>query len=126
MDFDAYVEDFNRNDERPMVKRWFTEDVVVEVPGRVLKGQAEWLAAVEASHAGGVRETLQPVAVLQEGDLILAEMDIQYVAAQGHPDFRLGPLEPGVPATYKYFAAYRLRDQRIAHLKLAFWPQRTS
>ena len=126
MDFDGYVQDFNRNDERPMVERWFTEDVVVEVSGRVIRGQADWIAAVEASHAGGVRETLQPVAVLQDGDLILAEMNIEYVAAEGHPGFRLGPLEPGVPATYKYFAVYRLRDQRIAGLKLAFWPEPVS
>jgi hypothetical protein len=126
MNFDGYVEDFNRNDERPMVERWFTEDVVVEVSGRVIRGQADWLAAVEASHAGGVRETLKPVAVVQEGDLILAEMNIEYVAADGHPDFRLGPLEPGVPATYKYFAVYRLRDQKIANLKLALWPEPVS
>ncbi len=126
MDFDGYVQDFNRNDERPMVERWFTEDVIVEVSGRVIRGRADWLAAAEAAHAGGVRETLQPVAVLQERDLILAEMNIEYVAAEGHPNFRLGPLDPGMPATYKYFAAYRLRDQKIAHLKLALWPEPVS
>jgi hypothetical protein len=123
MDYERYVEDFNRNDERATVERWFTEELVVEVPGQVIRGQEDWIAFLEASHAGGVRETLQPVAVLQGDGLVLAEVDIEFVAADGRPDFPLGPLRPGEPATYKFFAVYHLRDDKIARLKLGFWPQ---
>lgn len=122
MDYAAYIEDFNRNDERATVERWFTDDLVVEVPGRVIRGHADWIAFLEASHAGGVRETLQPVEVLQDGDRVLAEVDITFVAEAGRADFPLAPLEPGRPATFKFFAVYHLRDGLIARLKLGFWP----
>ena len=79
MDYERYVEDFNRNDERATVERWFTEDLVVEVPGQVIRGPEDWIAFLEASHAGGVRETLHPVAVLQGDGLVLAEVDIAFV-----------------------------------------------
>src|SRR5919202_6431908 len=99
MDYDAYVEDFNRNDERGTVERWFTDDLVVEFPGQVITGPEPWIAFLEASHAGGVQETLTPVTVLQQGDRIMAEVDITFVAADGRADFPLAPLEPGRPTT---------------------------
>ena len=61
--------------------------------------------------------------VLQEGDRILAEVDITFVTPDGRPDFPLGPLEPGRPSTFKFFAVYHLRGDRIARLKLGFWPE---
>jgi hypothetical protein len=122
MDYAAYIEDFNRNDERATVERWFAEDLVVEVSGQIIRGQEDWIAFLEASHAGGVRETLQPVDVLQDGDRVMAEVDITFVADAGRADFPLAPLEPGQPATVKFFAVYHLRDGLIARLKLAFWP----
>jgi hypothetical protein len=122
MDYERYIEDFNRNDERAMVERWFTEDLVVEVPGQVVRGREDWVAFLEHSHAGGVHETLRPVDVLQQGERILAEVDITFVTAEGRPDFPLGPLPPGVETTWKFFAVYHLRDDVIARLKLGFWP----
>jgi SnoaL-like domain len=123
LDYQAYVADFNRNDERGTVERWFTDDLVVEVPGQVITGPEPWIAFLEASHSGGVQETLTPVTVLQQGDRIMAEVDITFVAANGRPDFPLAPLAPGRPATLKFFAVYHLRDDKIARLKLAFWPE---
>jgi limonene-1,2-epoxide hydrolase len=126
MDYERYIEDFNRNDERAMVERWFTEDLVVEVPGQVIRGREDWVAFLEHSHAGGVQETLQPVDVVQDGDRILAEVDIAFVTPDGRPDFPLGPLPPGETVTFKFFAVYHLRDDRIARLKLGFWPEPVS
>jgi hypothetical protein len=123
MDYERYIEDFNRNDERAMVERWFTDDLVVEVPGQVIRGVEDWVAFLEHSHAGDVHETLQPVLVLQDDGRILAEVDITFETAQGRPDFPLGPLGPGKPSTFKFFAVYHLRDDRIARLKLGFWPE---
>ena len=126
MDYERYIEDFNRSDERAMVERWFTDDLVVEVPGLVIRGREDWVAFLEHSHAGGVRETLRPVEVLQRDDRILAEVDITFVTADGRPAFPLAPLRPGEEATFKFFAVYHLRDERIAHLKLGFWPEPVS
>jgi limonene-1,2-epoxide hydrolase len=123
MDYERYIEDFNRNDERAMVDRWFTEDLVVEVPGQVIRGVEEWVGFLEFSHAGGVRETLRPVEVLQGDGRVLAEVDITFETADGRPDFPLGSLGAGKPSTFKFFAVYHLRDDRIARLKLGFWPE---
>ena len=122
MDYERYIEDFNRNDERATVDRWFTEDLVVEVPGQVVRGRDDWTAFLEHSHAGGVRETLRPVEVLQTGDRVLAEVDITFVTEEGRPDFPLAPLRAGRPTTFKFFAVYHLRDDVICRLKLGFWP----
>jgi hypothetical protein len=123
MDYAAYIEDFNRNDERATVERWFAKDLVVEVPGQVIRGQEDWIAFLEASHAGGVHETLHPVAVLQGDGTVMAEVDITFLAPGGRADFPLAPLEPGRPATFKFFAVYHLREGMIARLKLGFWPE---
>jgi hypothetical protein len=123
MDYERYLEDFNRNDERAMVERWFTDDLVVEVPGLVIRGREDWVGFLEHSHAGGVHETLRPVEVLQDDDRILAEVDITFVTADGRPDFPLAPLPPGVETTFKFFAVYHLRGEQIVHLKLGFWPE---
>jgi hypothetical protein len=123
MDYERYIEDFNSGDERATVERWFTDDLVVEVPGQVVRGVDDWVGFLEFSHAGGVEETLTPVEVLQQDGRILAEVDITFVTQDGRPDFPLGPLEPGRPSTFKFFAVYHLRDDRIERLKLGFWPQ---
>ena len=126
MDYERYLEDFNRNDERAMVERWFTDDLVVEVPGLVIRGREDWVGFLEHSHAGGVQETLRPIEVVQHGDRILAEVDISFVTADGRPDFPLAPLPPGEETTFKFFAVYHLRGEQIAHLKLGFWPEHVS
>jgi hypothetical protein len=35
MDFERYVEDFNRCDARELVERWYADDVVVELAGHL-------------------------------------------------------------------------------------------
>jgi limonene-1,2-epoxide hydrolase len=126
MDFNGYVEAFNTNDEEAMVARWFTDDIVVEIPGLVLRGPAEWIAFLKESHAGGVRETMNPVTVVQEGDRAMAEIEMTFVTAEGRSDFPLGPLSPGEPVTYRFFGVYHLRGEKIARLKFASWPDPVS
>jgi limonene-1,2-epoxide hydrolase len=126
MNFNGYVEDFNTNDERVIAERWFTDDVVVEIPGLVLRGHADWIAFLKDSHAGGVRETMQPVTVVQDGDRVMAELDITFVTAEGRADFPLGALTPGEPATWKFFGVYHLRGEKIARLKFGSWPDAVS
>jgi hypothetical protein len=122
MDFNSYVEDFNTNDERPYTERWFTDDVVVEIPGAVLRGHEEWMGFQQQTRAGGVRETMEPVTVVQEGDRVMAEIHLTFLTADGRPDFPFGPLSPGEPRTWKVFGVYHLRDGKIARLKFASWP----
>jgi hypothetical protein len=126
MDFTSYVEDFNTNDEERYTQRWFTDDVVVEIPGGVLRGHAEWIEFMENIRAGGVRETMEPITVVQEGDRAMAEIHLSFVSPDGNPDFPFGPLSPGKPTTWKCFGVYHLQDGKIARLKFGMWPDPVS
>jgi hypothetical protein len=126
MDFNSYVEDFNSGDEVRYTERWFTDDVVVEIPGAVLHGHAEWIEFMKNTRAAGTRETMEPITFVQEGDRAMAEIHLTFVTADGRPDFPFGPLSPGEPATWKCFGVYHLRDGKIARLKFGMWPDRVS
>ena len=121
MDFERYVEDFNRYDGRELVERWYADDVVVELAGHLVSGKADWTALLEDA-ARGVQRTVDPVTVVQADGVVMAELDETCLAPDGRADFPLGPLEPGKPSTFKLFAVYRLRDDRIASVRIAFWP----
>ena len=118
-DFDRYVEDFNTNDES-VVSKHYTEDLTVEGPDRTLRGRAEWLGMLKAVHSG-VRERLQPIMVVRQGDRLMAEVNVVFTPSVDRSDFPFGPLKAGQSLTMKFFASYRLRGQQIAHLTLGFW-----
>jgi hypothetical protein len=119
-DFDRYIEDFNINDDESMVPEYFTPDVVVEGPDRVLHGRQAWLDVLKFVHIG-VRETLQPVLVVREGDKLMAEVRVVFTPSFDRPDFPFGPLTAGQPLAMRFFASYRLRGHQVSHLTLCFW-----
>lgn len=120
-DFDRYFEDFNRNDDAATVRKYFTHDVVVEGPDRVLRGREAWLGMLQAMHAG-VREELRPLLTVREGDRLMAEVEVKFTAVSDRADFMFGPLKTGESIKMRFFAAYWLRGGEIARLHLAFWP----
>lgn len=119
-DFNSYIEDFNVNDDEATVPKYYTPDVIVEGPDRTLNGRQEWLDGLKFIHAG-VRERLQPVLVVREGDKLMAEVNVQFTPSVDRPDFPFGPLTAGQPLTMKFFASYRLRGHQIFHLTLGCW-----
>jgi hypothetical protein len=119
-DFNRYFEDFNRNDDEATVLKYFTEDMVLEGPDRTMHGRQEWLNMLKFAHAG-VKENLQPVMFLRDGDKAMAEVNAVFTPSIDRPDFPFAPLKAGQPLTMKYFASYRLRGNKIAHLTLACW-----
>jgi SnoaL-like domain len=119
-DFERYIADFNGNDDESMVPKHYTEDVVVEGPDRTLHGRQEWLDTLKFVHRG-VRERLQLLLVLREGDALMAELNAVFTASVDRPDFPFGPLPAGQSVTVRFFASYRLRGHQISRLALGFW-----
>lgn len=123
-DFHQYIADFNAAcgiDEEAMVNRWFTEDLVLEGPDRVLHGRQHWTGLLTFAH-DGVTERLELLRTVREGDRLMAELDGQLLFAKDRPDHPMGPARAGQEIRTRFVASYDLRGDRIARLLLAWWP----
>ena len=125
-DFYKYAETFNSGDDKAMVEGFWVDDMVVltgqdNEEGILAKGKEDWLKFLEGVH-DGVREIMRIQVLIQNKDHIFAEIDMDFHASKDRPDYAFGHLKPGDFITVKMFALYYLRDDRIAMLKLAYWP----
>ncbi len=120
-DLQAYVNDFNAGDDAACVNKYYTEDTVIEGPDRTMHGRQEWVDTLSFVHQG-ISETLTPLAHAQNGDVLLAEMQVEFTATQDCPAFMHGPLKKGEKMTSRFFASYKLRGDQISRLALAWWP----
>jgi hypothetical protein len=120
-DFSQYLAAFNGTDEAAFVRKFYTEDLVVEGPPGVIRGHQQWLKALAFVHER-VEERLHPVTVVQDGDVILAEVRGVFTATADRADFPYGALRKGESVTVKMLAKYELRGNQIARLTLASWP----
>lgn len=120
-EFNRYLQGLGGADEPAFVRKFYTEDLVVEGPQGTIRGQEEWLRTLTFVH-DRVKETLQPVTVMQDGDTILAEIRGVFTATADRSDFPYGPLKKGEAVTVKMLAKYEVRGNQIAHITLASWP----
>jgi hypothetical protein len=119
-DIHVYVADFNKGDDAACVAHYYTEDTVIEGPDRTMHGREEWTAMLQFVHQG-IRERLTPLAYAQSGDVLLAEMQVEFTATEDCPNFLYGPLKQGETMTSRFFASYKLRGDQISRLALAWW-----
>ena len=115
-DYDAYIRDFNSGADRDLVERWFDPDVVFIGTTRKYEGREALLRFVEWAH-DGVREIIRPITVLEAGDRLFAEVDMDFVASKPRDDFPFAKLRPGDLVTVKFFVLYRIRNGRVIELK---------
>ncbi len=125
-DFYKYAETFNSGDDKAMVEGFWVDDMVVATgqgneEGILAKGKEDWLKFLEAVH-DGVREIMRIQTLIQDENNIFAEIDMDFHASKERPDYAFGHLKPGDFITVKMFALYYLRGDKIAVLKLAYWP----
>ncbi len=65
---------------------------------------------------------MRPQAIIQEGERIFVEIDMDFTATRNRPDFLFAPLKVGETVTVKFFAHYLTRDGKVAYLKTSTWP----
>lgn len=126
LDFYKYIEVFNSGNDRAMVDQFWTDDLVVwsgrrEKAQILASGKEAFLNFLDFAH-DGVREIMRVQVLLQNGNNIFAEIDMDFHASKNRPDYPFGDIKQGDFFTVKMFCLYFLRGDRISMLKMASWP----
>lgn len=121
LDYKEYEAQFNTGDDAALVARYFDDDVVFTGGAREYRGKEELKRFLDWAH-DGVREVMRPQNVLQAGDLLFAEVDMDFHASRERVDFPFGALHPGDLVTVKFFVTYRIRNGKVVELKSMTWP----
>jgi ketosteroid isomerase-like protein len=121
LDYKDYEALFNTGNDAALVERFFDEHVVFTGGSREHHGRAALRAFLDWAH-DGVREVMRPQDVLQQGDLLFADIDMDFHASKERPDFPFGHLYPGDLVTVKFFVTYRVRDGKVIELRSMTWP----
>ena len=121
MRFSDYMAAFNRYDDAALIRDFWTEDCVMQSGPRLMRGHKEMLEFLNWAH-DGILETMRPKVVMEQGDLIFAEIDMDFTATRDLPDYTFGPLKQGQSHTVKFFVQYRTEGGKVAYLKAMTWP----
>jgi ketosteroid isomerase-like protein len=119
--FADYIAAFNRYDDEALVREFWAEDCVMQSGPRIYEGHKGLLEFLAWAH-DGVLETMRPQAVVESGDRIFAEIDMDFTATREKPDFTFGALKTGETITVKFFAHYKTRDGKVQRLHTSTWP----
>jgi len=121
MNYDDYIKLFNSGDDAALLENFYAEEVVFSGGTREIRGKEGLRTFLNWAHEG-VREVMRPQQILQSGDLIFVEVDMDFHASKERADFPFGHLHPGDLVTVKFFVTYTLRNGRIVELKSMTWP----
>lgn len=121
MRFADYMAAFNRYDDEALVRDFWAEDCVMQSAGRRFEGHKGMLEFLAWAH-DGILETMRPQAVVESGEHIFAEIDMDFTATRDRPDFQFAALKTGETVTVKFFAHYLTRDGKVVLLKTSTWP----
>jgi len=121
MRFADYMAAFNRYDDEALIRDFWTEDCVMQSGPREFRGHKGMMEFLAWAH-DGILETMRPQAVIQEGDRIFVEIDMDFTATRDRPDFQFAALKTGETVTVKFFAHYKTRDGKVERLHTATWP----
>src|SRR4051812_1988761 len=121
MRFIDYMDAFNRYDDAALLRDFWTEDCVMQSANRRMVGHQGMTEFLAWAH-DGILETMRPKLVIEDGDRIFAEIDMDFTATRDRPDFTFGALKAGEFVTVKFFVLYRTRDGKVAELQSMTWP----
>jgi hypothetical protein len=116
-DFRNYIDSFNR-DDFPGFSRYYTDDVVLELPRKELRGRqaiVDFYREVKSK----IRETLEIKQVVADEEGLAAEVATEFYALEDWPDFIVGPIRKGESIRLISLVIYRIRDGKFAHIKSA-------
>ena len=121
LNYDDYIALFNSGDDAALVERFFDDDILFTGGSREMRGKPALLGFLAWAH-DGVREVMRPQNVVQQDDLLFADIDMDFHASKARPEFPFGALLPGDLVTVKFFVTYRIRNGRVVELKSMTWP----
>jgi len=122
MNYDDYIAAFNAGDDAALVEQWFAPDCVMYGGTRVSRGREGLLAFLRWAH-DGVREVVRPRLVMNQGDRLFVDVDMDFICTAPRPDFPFAPLMPGDIITVRFFVTYALNEAgQIRELCSMTWP----
>jgi hypothetical protein len=122
MNYDDYIAAFNEGDDAALVEKWFAPDCVMYGGTRTSRGRDGLLAFLRWAH-DGVREVVRPRLVMNQGDRLFVDVDMDFICTAPRPDFPFAPLMPGDIITVRFFVTYKLNeDGLIQELCSMTWP----
>ena len=124
MRFIDYMDAFNRYDDAALLRDFWTEDCVMQSGPRLMVGHKGMQEFLDWAH-DGILETMRPKLVMEDGDHIFAEIDMDFTATRDRPDFQFAALKTGESTTVKFFVQYTLKGGKVAYLKSMTWPPET-
>ena len=106
MNYSDYVDQYNMGDHAELVRKFYTNDIVLESGGlkRIYRGKDEVLEGFSMQR--DIREVFRPQVVLQDKNYIFAEADVDLYALRDLPEFPFGALRTDERLTLKVFAIY--------------------
>ena len=116
-EFADYLQHFSAGDSEGYA-RYYTADVVLELPGQVIRGRQGIVDFYRAMNRS-VRETLTINQLIADADGIAADLSMQFRAVEDAPDFSVAPMRKGEVIRGRVFTLYTLRAGRIAHIRVA-------
>lgn len=116
-----YIEVFNSGNDEALVERFYHEDLIFTGGSRRRHGKQGLKEFLAWAH-DGVREVMRVQHFARAGDILFADVDMDFHATKERADFPFGHLFPGDTVTVKFHVTYTLRDEKIAGLNSMTWP----
>lgn len=120
-DYAEYIEVFNSGDDDELVDRFYDDDLTFTGGTRRHHGKDGLREFLAWAH-DGVQEVMRLQHFARAGDILFADVDMDFHATKERPDFPFGHLYPGDSVTVKFHVTYRLRDEKIVALNSMTWP----
>lgn len=116
--FAAYIDAFNKDDYSAL-RDYYNDDVVLVIAGeKKLCGPQEIFDFYKVAKAQ-VKRTIQINRVISSGNLLAAELQSEFVAAEDVPDFSAGPMKKGGRIFINTFVLYDLRNGKFSRIRSA-------
>ena len=93
-----YIEVFNSGDDALLVERFYHDDLTFTGGSRRHSGKQGLLEFLAWAH-DGVREVMRVQHFARSGDVLFADVDMDFHASKERPDFPFGHLRPGDTVT---------------------------
>lgn len=114
----AYLATYNRGDFEGL-RQFYTDDVRLVIGnGTELIGPQAIVDFYSATIGRAVR-TIQVLQSFADGDLIVAELESEFLALRDYPDFSSGQMAKGDRLYINSFALYEQRQDRFHRIRAA-------
>jgi len=115
----SYLKHFHEGDYEDTGLIYYAEDAIFELPGNSYVGRRNIVDHFVEFHTG-LKETMKPVNVLSNGNVVGVEMVSEIDFLEDKPDFNIRPVKRGDSIKIRICAIYDLRDNKISHARVYF------